>query len=95
MAKPRNPTREPLLKRPYTLHPIGHLSDFPNRVELGRRTTSDRPGAEEDMTADPVVYLQVATYGRKPLSDLFYLVHDERRRNGIRVYFQEVVIPDA
>ncbi len=83
------------MRFPDALHPVGHLSDFPNRIELGRKWTTERPSAEEDRTGDPVVYLCVGIRGRRPLADLFYLVHDEHRHNGKRVYFKEVVKTDA
>ena len=95
MARPRNPTREACLRFPNALYAIGHLSDFPDCIELGRMATIEKPSAEEERTGDPVVYLQCAERGRKPLADLFYLVHDEHRRNGKRVYFKEVVNTDA
>lgn len=95
MARPRNPTRAANLRHPDALHAIGHLSDFPERIEVGRRWTPERPSAEEERNGDPVVYLWVGVMGRKPPADLFYLVNDEHRRVGKRVYFIEVVKTDA
>lgn len=95
MARPRKPTREARLRFPDAVYAIGHLSDFPDHIELGRMSTIEKPSAEEERTGDPIVYLQCAIRGRKPLADLFYLVYDEHRHNGKRVYFKEVVNTDA
>ena len=47
------------------------------------------------ITNDPVVYLQVAVTGRKPLGDLFYILRDAKTFNAYRVYFEEVVTQNA
>lgn len=92
MGRRMNPDRKVLLRSPEALHPMGHLSDFPHRRELGRRWTMDRPSAQEELTKDPVVYMQVAVTGRKPLGDLFYILRDGKTCNAYRVYFEEVVV---
>lgn len=88
-GRPKQADRPAYLRTPSAVYPVGNLSDFPNREEVCRKQTCDRPGEDEEH--DPVVYRQVAETGRRTPADLFYILNDKGRRHGVRVYFREVV----
>lgn len=88
-GRPKQTDRPAFLRNPSVAYPVGTLSDFPNREEVCRKQTCERPGGDEEH--DPVVYLQCAETGRRTPADLFYLLFDNGRRHGVRVYFREVV----
>lgn len=84
----KDPTKKAWHRFPEAVHMVGHLSDFPRRVEVGRALHPDRPAAYD--RDDPEVYLYCGRRGRKPPADLYYLepftIHA-----SFRVYFKEVL----
>lgn len=87
MGRPINKNRQPRM-RFATILPVGHLSDYPNYVEVARRASNETPPYNND---DPLVYYsRPSGKGPQPPADLFYLQMCPGWR-VVRVYIKEVV----